>query len=345
MTGTIEPFSLPLSSPLSTADGTIDRREGFLVRFDHRSVTGLGEATPLPGWTEPLSECRGALERALDGRQDDHTAVLRELDGMPAARHGFATALQDADARADDRPLYRWLTDDRHCERVPVNATVGDGDVEETAVAVERAVDAGFGCLKLKVGARSVDADLDRVQRVRTVVDGDVALRLDANGSWDRDEARRAFDALETLDVAYVEQPLAPEDLDGLAELRGGSVGVAVDETLATRSMADVLSVGAADVVVLKPMVLGGPGTAHTLALRARDAGVEPVVTTTVDAVVARTGAVHVAAALPGVRPCGLATAERLSSDLAPDPAPVLDGSVEVPQGPGLGIDPAEVST
>lgn len=341
----IEPFSLPLSSPLSTAEGVIDRREGFLVRYDNRGVTGVGEATPLPGWTESLSECRDALERALDAAERGHTAGLLELGGTPAARHGFSTALLDADARADDRPLYRWLSDGRHCNRVPVNATLGDADAAETAAAAQRAVDAGFACLKVKVGARPVGADLDRVRRVRTAVGDDVALRLDANGAWERDEARDAFDALDGMDVEYVEQPLAAADLDGLADLRGGPVGVAVDETLATRSMADVLDVGAADAVVLKPMALGGPRTAHTLALRARKAGVEPVVTTTVDAAVARAAAVHVAAAVPDVAPCGLATADRLSSDLAPDPAPVADGSVAVPQEPGLGFDPAGVST
>jgi len=341
----IEPFSLPLSSPLSTADGAIDRREGFLVRYDHRGATGVGEATPLPGWTESPSECRDALARALEAAERGHTAGLLELGGTPAARHGFSTALLDADARADGRPLYRWLSDGRHCSRVPVNATLGDAAPAETATAAQRAVDADFACLKVKVGARPVDADLDRIRRVRTAVGSDVTLRLDANGAWDRDEAREAFDALDAMDVAYVEQPLEPADLDGLADLRGGQVGLAVDETLATRSMADVLDAGVADVVVLKPMALGGPRTAHTLALRARDAGVEPVVTTTVDAAVARTAAVHVAAAVPDVRPCGLATADRLSSDLAPDPAPVADGSVAVPQDPGLGFDPAEVST
>ena len=64
--------------------------------------------------------------------------------------------------------------------------------------------------------------------------------------------------------------------------------------------------------------------------------------TTTVDAVVARVGAVHVAAAIPDVPACGLATGSMLASDLAPDPAPVADGSVSVPEGPGLGagLDP-----
>ena len=55
-------FSLALSSPLSTAAGEITEREGYLVGYDHRGVTGLGEATPLPGWTESLEECERALE-------------------------------------------------------------------------------------------------------------------------------------------------------------------------------------------------------------------------------------------------------------------------------------------
>lgn len=339
----IEPFSLPLDPPLGTADGTIERREGFLVRYDHRGETGVGEATPLAGWTESIPECREALDRAL-GAAGDHRAGFRHLHGSPAARHGFATALLDADARAEGRPLYRWLGADRHRERVPVNTTVGDGDLEETTTAAERAVDAGFDCLKLKVGARPVKADLERVCRVRETVGDAVTFRLDANGAWDRDQARRAFDALSSFDVTYVEQPLDPGDLAGLASLRGGGVGVAVDETLRSQSMADVLAADAADVAILKPMVLGGPGTAHTLAMRARGAGVEPVVTTTVDAVIARTAAVHVAAAVPEVRPCGLATADRLVDDLGPDPAPVADGNITVPQDPGLGIDTAEVS-
>ncbi|WP_415381803.1 o-succinylbenzoate synthase [Halosimplex sp. TS25] len=344
----IRSFSLPLESPLSTASGDVDEREGFLVRYDHRGETGVGEATPLPGWTESLDDCEDALDRALAAGVDgDHSAALLELDAdeARAARHGFATALLDADARADGVPLYRWFDDSRTVHRVPVNATVGDADRESTVERAVEAVQRGFDCLKLKVGARSVDADIERVRAVREAVGEDVTFRLDANGAWTREEAERAIDGLASVDVAYVEQPLSADDLSGLAALRERSDGVdiAVDETLAERSMAEVFDAGAADVVVLKPMVLGGPGTAHTLAMRARDEGIEPVVTTTVDAVVARTAAVHVAAAIPDVAPCGLATGELLAEDLAPDPAPVSDGSIAVPQDPGVGIDASEV--
>jgi o-succinylbenzoate synthase len=340
----VDPFTLPLESPLGTAAGDVTERSGYLVRYDHRGETGLGEATPLPGWTESLDACERGLDRALDAGADGaHSTGLLELDAdeTPAARHGFATALLDADARADARPLYRWFDDSRTVESVPVNATVGDADPETTVGHASGAVEKGFDCLKLKVGARTVDEDVERVRAVRDAVGDRVTLRLDANGGWSRAEAERALERFDSLDVAYVEQPLPADDLAGLADLRdrGTGVDIAIDEGLVEHSMAEVFDAEAADVVVLKPMVLGGPGNAQTLALRARDEGMEPVVTTTVDAVVARTAAVHVAASIPDVAPCGLATADMLADDLADDPAPVSGGRIAVPQDPGIGVD------
>jgi o-succinylbenzoate synthase len=340
------PFSIPLSCPLDTAAGTISDREGFLVRYGHRDETGVGEATPLPGWTESLADCEDALGDAAAAEPDGgHTAALLELaaDSVPAARHGFATALLDADARADGVPLYRWFDADRRCDSVPVNATVGDGDPEATADAVARAVDAGYDCCKIKVGARSVEADTARLAAVRVRVGDGPTLRADANAAWSREQARDALERFGPYGVEYVEQPLGADDLAGHADLRGGQVGIALDESLVSNRADAVLDTGAADVLILKPMVLGGPGNAHTLAMRAREQGVDPVVTTTIDGVVARLAALHVAAAVPDVRPCGLATADRLAADLAADPTTVQGGRMTVPQSAGLGLDPAEV--
>jgi len=340
------PFSLPLSRPLATASGTISEREGFVVGYGHRGETGVGEATPLPGWTESLSDCETVLDAAAAADADGgHTDAMLELaaDTHPAARHGFTTALLDADARADGLPLYQWFDAGRRCQSVPVNATVGDGSPAETADAAAEAVDGGFDCCKLKVGSGSVAEDVERIRAVRDRVGSDVTLRADANGAWDRESAESAFDAFADSGVEYVEQPLPPGDLDGHAALRGGAVGVALDETLIHERADAVLAADAADVLVLKPMVLGGPGNAHTLALRAREQGVEPVVTTTIDGVVARLAALHVAAAVPDIGACGLATGDRLARDLAPDPATVAAGRLSVPQADGIGVARGEV--
>jgi len=342
----VEPFSLSLSAPLETAAGQITARDGFLVSCQYRGHTGVGEATPLSGWTESHGACQDGLERAVDAY---HTAepsrALTQLDAdeVPAARHGVATALLDAQAKDEAVALARWF--DADCDRnsVLVNATVGDADPDATASAVASAVEAGFGCCKLKVGARSVGADRDRIAAVRETVGDRVTLRLDANGAWDRATAERALDSFEPFDIACVEQPLPADDLAGLAELRGGSIPVAVDETLASQSLDAVLDAEAADIVVLKPMVLGGPDVTYALAMEARAAAIEPVVTTTIDGAVARTAAAHVAAAIPTVSACGLATGSLLAADLCPDPIPVTDGTVTLPDGNGLGLDPAVI--
>jgi len=349
----IDPFSLGLSEPLVTAAGTIEAREGFTVSYRHRGEHGVGEATPLPGWTESLDSCREALGRAAEAADETvsvesgtgHNTALLALDAAetPAARHGFASALLAADARADGVPLYEWFAPDTgKVHAVPVNATLGDAPVEKTVADAESEVASGFDCLKIKVGARPVEEDVERIRAVREAVGEEVELRVDANAAYDRETASEAIDGFASAGVAYVEQPLPADDLEGHRDLRGKGVGIALDESLTECIAQEIIDADAADVLVLKPMVVGGPGNAHTLAMRARDHGIEPVVSTTIDGVVARTAAIHVVAAIDDVQPCGLATANRLADDLGPDPCAVGDGRISVPQEPGLGVEVAD---
>jgi o-succinylbenzoate synthase len=327
----IEPFSLSLSTPLDTAAGSIDKRRGFLVRLDIDGTPGLGEATPLPGWTESLDDCEAALRNV-----DDPEAAVDggRLDETPAARHGVSLALLDSRARAAGQPLYRYLGADAHVECVPVNATVGDGSPEATAEAAAAAVAEGFPAVKTKVGARSLSEDVARLEAVRKRCP-EVELRADANGAWDRETGERALSAFADLGVAFVEQPLSADELSGHAALRGGSVGIALDEGLYEHGIDAILDSEAADVVVCKPMALGGIDRAADVAHRAIDAGLDVVVTTTIDGGMARAAAVHLAAALPAARASGLATRGLLAEDIRENVASIASGTAAVPQGKG----------
>jgi|AntDeeMetagen285_2_1112576.scaffolds.fasta_scaffold00066_26 o-succinylbenzoate synthase len=341
----IDPFSLRLESPLGTAAGPLTDRRGFLVGLQEDDIQGIGESTPLPGWTESYEACRSALDEVTESVSTDPITAVETPDPTetPAAAHGVDLAKRDAVARRDGRPLAAVLrknafdTDGPIPDSVPVNATIGDGTVEETVSAATAAVDEGFDWLKLKVGVQEPEEDITRVQAVHNAVDEEISLRLDANGAWDRPTARRLVDRLAEIGIEYLEQPLPAEDLAGLAELGGRGVDIAVDESLATTSVDAVIGAGAADVVVIKPMAVGGPNRAVELAAVARNAGIEPVVTTTIDGVVARTAAVHVAAAIPNVTACGLATGSLLAADLAADPVSITDGRASLPAGHGLG--------
>lgn len=353
-------FDLALATPLSTAAGEIRSRTGHLVRVRAttaagESLAGVGEATPLPGWTEGERACRDTLATVCDRVSGESLRsawrAVNGIDDTPAARHGLAGALADLEARRDGESLAASLAGAEPPTSVAVNATVGDAPRRETAERARAAVDEGFDCLKLKVGARPVEADLERIAAVREAVGGDVSLRVDANAAWTRPTAEQALDRIAERDlrVDYLEQPLAADDLDGHAALRDreatrpAGTRIALDESLTATDPGTALSAGAADVLVLKPTALGGPDRAVAAARMALAEGVTPVVTTTVDAVVARTTAVHVAAAVEAAARAptahGLATGSMLSEDLAPDPAPVENGRIRVPEGPGTGVE------
>lgn len=337
---TLRRFSLPLVAPIQTPTGRVERRDGVLVVVDDGETAGVGEASPLSGWTESLEECVAALRSARDALAEGGIdPILTRLASTPAARHGLSLATADLRARREGRPLYRHLGGDNRVTSVPVNATVGRGDVGVTTAAAREAVSEGFRCVKVKLGGRPIDEDVDRLGAVRDAVGPDVALRADANGAWSIEEARQAVDGLAAVGVEYVEQPVAAADLDGLAELRGGPVAVAADESIARCGPRRVVDAGAADVLVVKPMAAGGVERARETIDLAADAGLRSVVSTTVDAAIARAGAVHLAASLADPAPAGLATAGSLAEDLAPDPAPVVDGRARVPAGAGHGVD------
>ncbi|ELY76139.1 mandelate racemase/muconate lactonizing enzyme family protein [Natrinema gari] len=345
-------FSLALAEPLETADGTIESRDGFLVRLvdggapggngpGGGSAVGYGEATPLSGWTESREDCERALERARDAiRTGGPSEALEAVDRQVAARHALALALADLQATRESTPLYRYLGQGPMVGRVPVNATIGDGSPAETAGAVRAAVDRGFDCCKLKVGLRSVAADIERVRRVRETVGDGVELRADANEAWTYEEARSAIEAFGDLGVSVLEQPLPGGALEGHAALRKlrTGVSVALDEGLLEHGVDAICDAGAADVVVLKPMALGGIDVARKVAAWLTELDITPLVTTTIDGVVARTGAVHLAAAIPDVPACGLATGDLLATDLGPDPVLLEKGAAVVPQAKGLGV-------
>lgn len=349
------PVRLRFAQPLRTARGEFTERASVLLELrDADGVAGYGEAAPWPGFgTETVEEAEAALRAAehhLAGaslQPGEWPAMLENLlAGRPAARAALQGALLDLDARRARCPLSAHLaaragsTCGAPLSRVAANALLTarapEGLLREAVLARE----AGYLAVKVKLGGGAVTNDVACLRAVREGIGPSIRLRGDANGAWSVRDAFAALEAFAPFGLEYVEQPVAAQDIDGMAELRRrAAVPVAADESVASEhGMLQLLEAGAADVVVLKPASLGGAGRALEFASRARQAGMRVVFTHAFESAIGALHALHCAAAwgdAEGVH--GVATAGLFEADVAALPG-CHRGHVEVPAGPGLGV-------
>jgi o-succinylbenzoate synthase len=362
----VTPYQIALQPPVTTAAGRFELRVGWwLSLLDPQGRRALGDAAPWPGfghaaqlrpthakraslkpwthgdprlapWTDELARCAQALQQGfLDGVDDPASLAARvqALTHLPEPRHAVEQAALWLLAQQRGVTLAHLLGGQARA-RVPVHALVADPAQALQAVAQ------GHDALKVKVGAASLDEDDARLAAIRAAVGPQVALRADANAAWTRPQAHAALQRLAPHRLAWLEQPLDADDLEGLAWLRSLRLApIAADEAVKdAESLAKLLALGAADVVVLKPMFVGGLWAARALALQAQAAGVGVMVTHALESSVGRWGALHLAASLPDpLLACGLT-----GSSLTPvHGALVVPDALDAPWSLGLeGVTP-----
>ncbi|RLT26478.1 MAG: o-succinylbenzoate synthase [Chloroflexi bacterium] len=339
-------FSLPMRHRFEAAHSTLTSREGLVLELlGGGGESGIGEASPFPALGDgTLADTLALLEARAGAIALDPEAALAALPasgpGVMALRCALDTALLDLDAKERGVPVATLLSGAAWVA-VDVNAVIGGGTPDEVATYAREASASGYTVLKLKVGVGSIADDVARVRAVREACP-DAALRLDANGAWDEATAREGLAALAPFRIELIEQPVRVADLDGLARVRSDEViRVAADEMLNSVEDAQrVIDAHAADLLVLKPMRLGGAHACLEIARRAAEAGIGCFATTTFDSSIGTALALHLAAALPEAPVAhGLSTAEHLASDLVAAPVTPVAGRLVVPGVPGLGVE------
>ena len=179
---------------------------------------------------------------------------------------------------------------------------------------------AGYTVVKLKTGRDTLDADIQCVRALRSVLGPDIQLRLDANRAWSMEAAIAFMRGIQDVDIEYIEEPLqAPEGLETLARRHG--VPVALDETLAELGEAALMRHTYARAIILKPMLLGGLRASLHLARRAHAAGIRPVASAAFETGIGLLGVLALAASsYPEDIPAGLDTYRFLAADVLQPP-------------------------
>jgi L-alanine-DL-glutamate epimerase-like enolase superfamily enzyme len=313
--------------------GQSDYRTVWVRITDADGHEGWGEAAPSKFYGETADSALAALKIYgnalpddpfnLEGAERRWETMLR---GNAAARAAMSSALHDLIGKRLDIPVYRlWGLDP--CKAPQSTFTIGLDSPDRIRLKVREAEQ--YPILKVKLGT---DRDLEILRTIREATDKEI--RVDANCGWTVKGAIRMLPALEEFGVTVLEQPLPPEDLDGLAAITAqAEIPVIADESCKTAADIPPL-VGKVDGINIKLAKCGSLREAIRMIAIARAHGLMVMVGCMIESSLGITAAAHFTPLVDIVDLDGAAL-------LADDPfvgAGIDGGQVALPAGPGLGV-------
>jgi o-succinylbenzoate synthase len=355
-------IQIPFKEAFRIAGGAVAIKDAILVELETTGGrVGVGESSPMaasfgysPDTPEQCwDELVGRIAPGLLGRDFDdldaiaaHAATWGGCSKFSAA--GAETACWDLLAQARHVSLAELLgaTADRISSWVQSGLAVGlYPTVVELLQAVERHLDEGYQRLKVKIRPGQ---DVEFIHAVRQHFGEDLPLMVDANASYTRDDLD-VFRRLDAYQLQMYEQPMAADDLDGLAALQAAvSTPVCLDETADDPGRtAEAIRRRACRIVNLKIQRVGGFGPALEINNLCQRHGVACWVGTMPELGVGQAQGIHLAALDNCKYPTDVEPSARWFVDdyVVPRIELAAPGMLSVPTRPGLGykVDPVKV--
>jgi o-succinylbenzoate synthase len=245
-------------------------------------------------------------------------------------------AAWDLFARQTGVPLARVLGGTR--DRIASGVSIGIQDsLADLSATVAREIDAGYRRIKIKI---KPGWDLDAVETVRARFAA-VPLMVDANAAYTRDDADHLAQ-LDRYDLMMIEQPLDYDDIGDHATLqRRLKTAVCLDESIKTVNIArEAIAAGACRIINIKPGRVGGFAESIRLHDLCATHGIPVWHGGMLESGIGRAANIHLSTLPNFSLPGDIAASKRyFDPDLIDPPIEVAaDGTIAVPQGPGLGV-------
>ena len=210
-------------------------------------------------------------------------------------------------------------------EGITINGLVWMGTYEEMLARLEEKLQAGFHCVKLKIGAIDFFKELDLIKRIRDVYTQEqVELRVDANGGFLPENAMSQLEALAKYDIHSIEQPIKQHQWPKMAQLcRETPLPIALDEELIgvnVKSMKEaLLDTIRPQYIILKPSLHGGIYGCNEWIQLASQRGIGSWITSALESNIGLHAIAHYAAKVYGPNvemPQGLGTGQLFTDNI-----------------------------
>lgn len=263
MKATCHKYILNFKRPSGTSRGVMTDKETWFIVLEQNGKKGIGECGILRGLS---IDDRPDYEEKLQwtctnihlGKEQLWDALLE----FPSIQFGIEMAFQSL---ASETPFLLFPSDFTNGKKsISINGLVWMGEEAFMKQQIEDKLAEGYRCVKLKIGAIDFEKELQLLHFIRQhFTPEQVEVRVDANGAFDCDLALSKLHQLAKFELHSIEQPIAKNNLDVMAELcKVSPLPIALDEELigvfTVKEKEELLLKIKPQYIILKPSFIGG---------------------------------------------------------------------------------------
>jgi L-alanine-DL-glutamate epimerase-like enolase superfamily enzyme len=360
------PVSLHFAKPMKMGGGTADCADAVVVKIHtDEGITGICETGDTSPWY--MGESQDSIMHNINKVYgpnvllgEDPFNIEKIVAGMDRAakvnnqsKAVIDYALHDIMGKALGVPVYKLLGGLSN-EKIKLAFVMSSGTPEEVGEEGRQLVKAGFKAMKLKVGAKTIEEDLEMLGALRKAVGSDVKIMTDTNGGWHYFQALRFLKKAVQYDLFLAEQPVPWWDIEGLARLRRKvDVPVFADESAAElNDLHKLIHLDAVDGFFLKVPKAGGIHKSQKWVAIAQAADLIVMTGCMIDSGLGAAANAHFLAATEwigrieqeAIGPLNLynihdTVSKPIKNDLAVNVLRYENGYLYPPDGPGLGVE------
>ncbi len=273
MEATYHRYILEFKKPSGTSRGVMTEKETWFIVLKSKTKYGVGECGILRGLScDDRPDYETKLQWVCANIHLGKDRLWEELMEFPSIQFGVEMAFRSIES---DNPFELFPSNfTQGNSSININGLIWMGSEPEMKSQIEEKIEAGFSCVKLKIGAIDFEKELGLLQYIRMCFDEKtIEIRVDANGAFSSDSALYKLNQLAGYKLHSIEQPIAKNQTDMMAVLcKSTPIPIALDEELigvfGIEAKEELIQKIQPQFLILKPSFVGGfRGTLEWIAL------------------------------------------------------------------------------
>ena len=256
-------YILKFKRPSGTSRGVLTEKETWFLKISDGNDFGIGECGILRSLSyDDRPDYEDKLKWVCENINIGKEMLWEELKEFPSIQFGVEMAFKSL---GSEDPFLLFPSEFTVGKKaIPINGLIWMGDKIFMKKQISEKIEAGFNCIKLKIGAIDFETELDLLKSIRTNFSkNEMELRVDANGAFSPDDALQKLEALSKFDLHSIEQPIKQGQIEEMADLcKKTPLPIALDEELiGVTNVTDkqkLIQIINPQYAIFKPSLIGG---------------------------------------------------------------------------------------